>query len=193
MSLMAQHCTSLGQIASRYGVSFRLFGRLEMLNHSNREVMMDLVERTRHGTKGYLNVCISYTSRDEMTRAIRKTVEGYPKPSSITSQLLSGNMDIADVPPPDLLIRTSGVSRLSDFLLWQCNRETDIQFLDRLWPEFKPWDLFLIITKWQRRKAVSEGGRSKISWWKKTCYDPSSAHIRVVLIVLIMLLIFVVI
>ena len=188
---LAEH-GPVGGLIPRYDLSIRLLGRWDMLNDSAREVLMGVVDGSRHRTGGILNLCVAYTSQDEMTRAMRKTVEDSSIPSSITSQSLADNMDTANDPSPDILIRTSGVTRLSDFLLWQCHQETDIQFVDLLWPEFKPWDLFLIITKWQRSKAVSEEGRSKRSWRRKISYDPSSARIHVVSIVLIMFLILVV-
>lgn len=185
---------TLWALISQYDFSIRLLGRLELLDDSTRETLLSAVNQSRHGTGGIFNVCVAYTSQDEMTRAMKKTVENCSSlPSGITSQSLTENLDTADHPLPDILIRTSGVTRLSDFLLWQCNQDTDIQFVDRLWPEFKPWDLFLIIARWQRSKSVSERGQPKRSRWRKACHGPESAHIRLISAVFIMFLVLVVI
>lgn len=61
-------------------------------------------------------------------------------------------MFTADMPPLDLLIRTSGVKRLSDFLLWQCHQDTEIVFVDCLWPQFDIWNFLPILTDWAIKK-----------------------------------------
>jgi ditrans,polycis-polyprenyl diphosphate synthase len=73
-------------------------------------------------------------------------------PQNITTKTLTDRMFTADNPPLDLLIRTSGVCRLSDFLLWQCHQGTRIMFIKCLWPDFGPWQFFYAIREWQRGK-----------------------------------------
>jgi ditrans,polycis-polyprenyl diphosphate synthase len=80
----------------------------------------------------------------------------YPSPESITSTTLTSHMYTAPDPPVDLLIRTSGVSRLSDFMLWQCHETTEIVFLDVLWPEFDLWSFLPVIWEWQWRRRREE-------------------------------------
>jgi len=84
--------------------------------------------------------------------------EMYPDPEAITSEVLNDHMFTADLPPLDLLIRTSGVERLSDFMLWQCHQDTEIVFLKCLWPEFDLWTFLPVLVEWQwkRRKAAKE-------------------------------------
>lgn len=81
--------------------------------------------------------------------------EMYPDPETITSEVLNDHMFTADLPPLDLLVRTSGVERLSDFMLWQCHQDTEIVFLRCLWPEFDLWTFLPVLVEWQwkRRKA----------------------------------------
>lgn len=74
-----------------------------------------------------------------------------PDPESITSATLTKNTYI-DAPPPELLIRTSGVNRLSDFMLWQCHESTEIKFLDCMWPEFDLWHFLPVLVEWQWRQ-----------------------------------------
>lgn len=83
----------------------------------------------------------------------------YPDPEDITAQTLTEHMFTHNLPPLDLLIRTSGVERLSDFMLWQCHESTDIVFLRCLWPEFDLWTFLPVLVEWQwkqKRKAVGQ-------------------------------------
>ena len=83
----------------------------------------------------------------------------FPDPETITSTTLTSHMYTASLPPLDLLIRTSGVDRLSDFMLWQCHEQTEIVFLKCLWPEFDLWQFLPVLVEWQwRRKKIGDGG-----------------------------------
>ena len=85
-----------------------------------------------------------------------KDRDTYPDPESITSEILNDHMYTAGLPPLELLVRTSGVERLSDFLLWQCHQSTEIVFLETLWPELDLWTFLPVLVEWQwkRRKGV---------------------------------------
>ena len=87
---------------------------------------------------------------------IAKYRETYPDPETITSEILTDHMYTAGLPPVELLVRTSGVERLSDFLLWQCHENTEIVFLKTLWPELDLWTFLPVLVEWQwkRRKGV---------------------------------------
>ncbi|OAP55807.1 di-trans,poly-cis-decaprenylcistransferase [Fonsecaea erecta] len=76
----------------------------------------------------------------------------YPSPELITPATITSHTYTASCPPIDLLIRTSGVSRLSDFMLWQCHESTQIVFLDVLWPDFDLWSFLPVLWEWQWRK-----------------------------------------
>jgi ditrans,polycis-polyprenyl diphosphate synthase len=187
-------------------------------------------------SRAILNICFPYTSREEITSAVRKTVEEhskalpphstsfaqsritqkilskqgdrtdvlsairetsparsddiegsvsssttlhaespptrssgqsniavYPNVESITSETIDRNMYTADCPPLDLFIRTSGVERLSDFMLWQCHQDTQIVFMDCFWPEFDLWHFLPVLVEWQwtQKKMREELGRGK--------------------------------
>ena len=82
----------------------------------------------------------------------------FPDPEQISSSTLTSHMFTADLPPLDLLVRTSGVERLSDFMLWQCHEKTEIVFLKLLWPQFDLWTFLPVLIEWQwRRKKTAEG------------------------------------
>ena len=80
----------------------------------------------------------------------------YASPELISSSTITSQLYTAACPPIDLLIRTSGVSRLSDFMLWQCHEDTEIVFLDVLWPEFDLWSFLPVLWEWQWRKRREE-------------------------------------
>jgi len=141
--------------------AIRLLGRPEMLPDDLRYRLEQIAEKPRHPGQNVLNICIAYTSRDEMTTAVRKTVEEYQPQEEIMEESLTRNMFTADSPPLDILIRTSAVWRLSDFLLWQCHQDTYIEVVDTPWPAFGMWDLFWILLKWQGIQASSDTGCCK--------------------------------
>lgn len=81
----------------------------------------------------------------------------YPDSETITSKTIEDHLYTAGDPPLDLLIRTSGVKRLSDFMLWQCHETTEIVFLECLWPEFDLWSFLPVLVEWQwKQKHVDE-------------------------------------
>ncbi|CZT24821.1 related to cis-prenyltransferase [Ramularia collo-cygni] len=86
-----------------------------------------------------------------------RQAERLPDPESITADTLTKNTYTSDAPPLDLLIRTSGVQRLSDFMLWQCHEDTEIVFLETLWPEFDLWHFLPVLLEWQWRQKKNGG------------------------------------
>lgn len=253
MLQLSQH----GDLCQRYGACIRILGRRDLLSQE----VLDAVDKAEQMTAGngdaVLNICIPYTSHDEMTTAVRDTVEEwsnpmpttpqrpfsqshisntirtrhlstssvgvekprapspgeetdtessvdsstlypspaastatsfsspheldvpkpplqpsksfdsflfpqaesssppavYPDPETITEITLTDHMLTKSLPPPDLLIRTSGVERLSDFMLWQCHERTEIAFSKTLWPEFDLWSFLPILVEWQWRRS----------------------------------------
>ncbi|KAL4808346.1 putative undecaprenyl diphosphate synthase-domain-containing protein [Aspergillus unguis] len=254
LSQMAQH----GEILDRYGARVRILGRLDLLRPDVLAAVNRAVDMTKNNGDRVLNICFPYTSRDEITGAIRETVAEYStplrstgsppsmprtpfsedhitqnirsqatngklddsngesdsvsesstlgeddaqkpndlnkvyqtesalssaatlhipeqlakarmlesssesgppiyrSPETITRQTLTDHLLTRDNPPLDLLIRTSGVERLSDFMLWQCHEDTEIAFLDILWPEFDLWQFIPVLLGWQRRVSKAK-------------------------------------
>ncbi len=102
-----------------------------------------------------LNLALSYGGRDEIVRAVSRIAQevrnGGLSPRGITPEVFSRYLDTAAMPDPDLLIRTSGGYRLSNFLLWQ-SAYTEFYFTDVLWPDFGKEDLFAAIRDYQKRE-----------------------------------------
>ncbi|KAK4122837.1 Undecaprenyl diphosphate synthase [Parathielavia appendiculata] len=238
-----------GELLDRYGASVRVLGRLDLIPPDVLEVVERAVATTQDNTECVLNICFPYTSREEMTTAIRTTVEVYsttprphstpfsqnritqkilskqggssnplesisespsPSPSSspsllhsddqddavstattlhsdstavknggdqeetvaiypnvetITSDTIEKHLYTAGCPPLDIFVRTSGVERLSDFMLWQCHQDTHIFFLKCFWPEFDLWNFLPVLVEWQwrqKQKARDETPRKRV-------------------------------
>lgn len=109
-------------------------------------LLEDALERTAHGRRITLAVALNYGAQDELVRAAKAAAAA----GEISAQSLSAHLDTADLPPLDLLIRTSGEVRLSNFLLWQA-AYAELYFTDRLWPDFSPADLQQALDHFARR------------------------------------------
>jgi undecaprenyl diphosphate synthase len=120
-------------------VQLKAIGNLEDLPEPAYEEMLFGIERTKHNTGLILNIALSYSGRQEILDATRKIAykvkAGILKPEEISEQIFSAHLDTYDIPDPDLLIRTSGESRVSNFLLWQI-AYTEIYVTKELWPDF---------------------------------------------------------
>jgi len=136
------------------GVTVRFLGALERLPASQRAAVERLMAHTRGGDRLALNICISYGSRAELTRAARLLAEdaraGRLDPAAIDEDAVAARLFTADFPDPDLLIRTSGELRLSNFLLWQL-AYAELYVTPVLWPDFTRRHLFEAILEYQRR------------------------------------------
>ena len=116
---------------------------------------IELIEReTAACTELTILLCINYSSRGELTRAARrlaeKAVSGELSPAEITPETIAGELYTGGIPDPDLIIRTGGEQRLSNFLLWQ-SAYSEYVFMDVLWPDFGPEDLDKAIAEYHRR------------------------------------------
>ncbi|XP_023290824.1 uncharacterized protein LOC105698423 [Orussus abietinus] len=136
-----------------HGIHIRVIGNLSLIPMDIRKLIAEAMLITRHNNKVFLNVAFAYTSRDEITQAVKNVVEGVKNADilvdDINEELLSKSLYTGDLPEPDLLIRTSGEVRFSDFLLWQ-TAKCYVYFSDVLWPEFTGWDLLTAVFYYQR-------------------------------------------
>ncbi|XP_067093984.1 dehydrodolichyl diphosphate synthase complex subunit DHDDS [Osmerus mordax] len=136
----------------KHGVCIRVLGDLNMLPLDLQQAIARAVVSTRTHNKCFLNVCFAYTSRYEITNAVREMAwgveQGLLKSSDVSEGLLSQCLYSRNSPNPDLLIRTSGEVRLSDFLLWQTSHSC-LVFQTVLWPEYSFWNLCEAILQYQ--------------------------------------------
>lgn len=136
------------------GVCIRFIGDLSPLPESLQQIMHKAMEATKHNQSVNFNVAINYGSRLEIVKACRNIAEkieqGELKPEAIDENLLSEYLYTSDSPDPDLLIRTSGEMRLSNFLLWQM-AYTEIYVTETLWPDFDRQELNRALEAYQKR------------------------------------------
>ncbi|HET9275170.1 MAG TPA: polyprenyl diphosphate synthase, partial [Gemmatimonadales bacterium] len=139
----------------RNGVSVRVLGDLGRLGSAARGAVDRIIAETSSGQGLVLNLCISYGSRDEIARAARQLAEeaaaGRLDPADIDEAAIAARLYTASLPDPDLLIRTSGEMRLSNFLLWQV-AYAELWVTPVLWPDFTRRHLWQAILDFQRRE-----------------------------------------
>lgn len=128
----------------RSNVRIKVIGERHKLRSDILPLLLEAEETTRNNSGLTLVIAFNYGSRDELTRATRavvaKVTAGLIAPENITEELISSHLDTAGIPDPDLIIRTSGEERLSNFLLWQA-AYAEFVFLPGFWPDFGP-DMF---------------------------------------------------
>lgn len=121
------------------GLRLNVIGQTERLPHFVRSRLRKAMARTAGGTEGTLTLALSYGARAEIAEAVRRIAvevkEGRTRPEDITEETVAAHLCTADLPDPDLLIRTAGEKRLSNFLLWQLSY-AEFWFTDLCWPEF---------------------------------------------------------
>ena len=141
----------------RQGVRVRFIGRRDRAPEELQRKMASLERQTTENTRLRLWIAFDYGGRAEIVEAARKLVESGVEPREIDENVFAANLYAPDMPDPDLLIRTSGELRVSNFLLWQL-AYTELVFVDRHWPDFSPKDLGAALSAYARRRRRF-GGR----------------------------------
>lgn len=136
-------------------VRLQTIGDVDRLPESARNKFMQCIEQTSHNTGLTMVLALSYSARWEITRAMQVAVQRAKEQGlrieDINEQFVSSCMATAEMPDPDLLIRTSGEYRISNFLLWQL-AYSELYFTDCLWPEFTEEELYKAIVDYQKRE-----------------------------------------
>ena len=159
MGLMRWYLKNYMATALRKGIRMRVIGDRSKLDPEMVAEIEKDERETAHLTNLNLTFAINYGGRDELVRAVRGLVhDGVPE-EEITENKISGSLDTAELPDPDLLIRTGGELRISNFLLWQC-AYSEFYFTDILWPDFGEPDLENAILDYAGRERRF-GGRKK--------------------------------
>lgn len=141
---------SHGELLARHSVRLRMIGRKELLSEDVLAALEKVERMTESNKQATLNICIAYASSDEMANAVEKCIQSSPSlGKEITVQDLDDQMMLHHSPPCDILVRTSDVHRLSDFMLWQCTH-AQLQFTKRYWPLFGLRELVPIVLDYQR-------------------------------------------
>ena len=139
MNLLAKYMKICLKLSMQENMRSIILGDKDGLPETLRKEALELEEKTRHNTGMTILICINYGSRDEMLRAMRKMMHDLIQKGQnedvITEELYSSYLDTANIPDPDLMIRTSGEQRLSNYLMWQM-AYTEFYFTPVPWPEF---------------------------------------------------------
>ena len=135
----------------RNGVRLRHLGRLQGLSPDIQKAVRDMMELTRNNTRIGLNVCFNYGGRAELVDAIRQIIADGHNPEAISEELISGYLYTRGLPDPDMVIRTAGEMRVSNFLLWQ-SAYTEYYATPKLWPDFGKEDLRAALENYRNRQ-----------------------------------------
>lgn len=136
-------------------IRLSVIGKTDMLPERSRARLAEAMEETKDNKRMTLVLALSYSSKWEITEAIRQIAEeakaGKLDPATITEQTLDGYLGTHGIPDPELMIRTSGEQRISNFLLWQL-AYSELYFTETLWPDFRKEHLYEAIINYQQRE-----------------------------------------
>ena len=139
------------QALHRKGVHVRHVGSLEGVSPSLQEAIRDAEELTCKNRGLVLNFAFNYGGRAEIVHAVRALIEEGARPEDVTEETISRHLHTGGLPDPDMVIRTAGEMRLSNFLIWQA-AYAEYYFIDKLWPDFKAEDLRKAVEAYSARK-----------------------------------------
>jgi len=155
MSLLEEYLAKELKELHKQGIKLTTIGDIYQLKPSVKEKIISAKKITANNDQMVLNLALSYGSRDEIIGAVKKIVQdsqnGKIKSDEINKEIFSKYLNTAEMPDPDLLIRTSGEYRISNFLLWQL-AYTELYFTKVLWPDFNKEDIFKAIASYQKRE-----------------------------------------
>lgn len=155
MTLLVQTIHNETKTLTKNNIRLRTIGDIGQLAPKCRTELLEAIEATANNNRMDLIIALSYSSRWEITEAMRKIASevknGTLKPDQIDQQTVSSFLDTAKIPDPELMIRTSGEHRISNFLLWQI-AYTELYFTPVLWPDFRKDHLYCAILDYQQRE-----------------------------------------
>ena len=164
MKLLRNYMVNCKKRANKNNMKVRVIGDKTGLDEDIQEKIADLEDATKNNTGLHFTIAINYGGRDEITRAAKKLCkeveEGKLKADDIDIDMLSNALDTGDYPDPDLLIRTCGEQRISNFLLWQL-AYSEFYFCDKPWPDFDKKELEKAIEAYNSRDRKYGGLSAK--------------------------------
>jgi undecaprenyl diphosphate synthase len=155
MAIFARYIQREADRMASEGVRMRFIGDRSKLDPKLQRLMAGIEARTAGFSRLNLTVAINYGGRDEILRATRalaqEVAEGRLDPADVTEAAISARLDTGGIPDPDLVIRTSGETRTSNFMIWQ-SAYAEYEFTQTLWPDFGPQDLADILARFDNRE-----------------------------------------
>ena len=154
MKLLHSYLKDCIKTSKKNNMQVRVIGDISRLEPELQDKIRELEEISAQNTGLHFQVALNYGGRDEIRRAVRKMVQdaedGNLKASEVTEDKIADYLDTKDIPDPDLMIRTSGEQRLSNYLLWQL-AYAEFYFTDTLWPDFNKKELEKAVEFYQTR------------------------------------------
>ena len=147
-SLLEDYLNKNLEILLKNNIKFKILGDINRFPKKLKESLNKAINLTKNNTKLQVNLALNYGSKDEILRSFKLVVK---KKDKINTKNIEKNLYTANMPDPDILIRTGNTNRLSNFLLWQLSY-SEIFFVKKLWPDFKPNDLNKILNKFKKIK-----------------------------------------
>ncbi|MEZ4999060.1 MAG: polyprenyl diphosphate synthase [Bacteroidales bacterium] len=155
MDLMVESINNETHTLVEKGISLKVIGDLSRLSEKVRNRLFETMKTTSDGSRMTLIVALSYSSRWEISEACRRIAlavkEGRMNENEINEQTVTESLTTSDIPDPELMIRTSGEKRISNFLLWQL-AYTELYFTEKLWPDFGKEDFYKAVADFQKRE-----------------------------------------
>ncbi len=155
MQLLVHTISAETKTLNENKIRLQAIGDLKSLPADCFQELEDAIEKTKHNTRTTLVLALSYSSRWEITNAIKQIAEQIEnkkiKAAEISEDTINANLCTAGMPEPELMIRTSGEHRISNFLLWQL-AYSELYFTEKLWPDFRKNDFYEAIVDYQNRE-----------------------------------------
>lgn len=155
MELLVKTIIDEISLMMKNNIRLEAIGDIHSLPQSAYDKLMEAKELTSGNTGLTVILALSYSGQWELTQAVRRIAQkistGELKPEEITQEIVAGNLDTAGIPDPELMIRTSGEYRISNFLLWQL-AYTELYFTPVLWPDFRMEHLYAAVKDYQKRE-----------------------------------------
>lgn len=154
MKLLQNYLDDYSKRADTENIKVKILGDISALSQGMQKSIKNCMERTKNNTGVTFNIALNYGGRNEIVKAVKNIIEqvkdGTINIEDISEETISQNLYTKDQPDPDLMIRTSGELRLSNFLPWQLVY-SELLFIDKNWPDFTEKDLDYAISEYQRR------------------------------------------
>ncbi len=166
MNLLKEYLIKEKETLISKGIRFKIIGNRNLLPEDVISIITDVEESTRDGSSMNLTLCLSYGGRDEIIRAVRRLLKEKVDPEEIDEETFKNYLDTKGLPDPDLIIRTSGERRLSNFLIYQ-SAYAELYFTETLWPDFTKEEFFEAIQDFQKRQRRFGGVTLGLSGVKK--------------------------
>ena len=132
-------------------IKIQTIGNINDLPKKCQDSLDAIIEKTKKNTKLTLILALSYSGRSEIIHAVNEIIKSPQKPHTITENIIKNHLQTSKVPDPELLIRTSGEKRISNFLLWQI-AYSELYFSEKKWPDFDEEELYIAIFEYQKRE-----------------------------------------